>query len=186
MPKMGKIVLAILVPLLVIVGGLYGLAKVGIIPVGPLAEKNKALIPVLKMTGLYHPEPARKTKVVPAHDTVPAPDPLAPQRAELEQERADLQAQRDAAQRAAAAAQAAQPDPRNFARLATVYEQMPPESVTRIFAKLPADHVIGILRRMDEKKVGDILALLPPDRAAQVTEALSRPAPPDSTTTNTP
>ncbi len=189
MPKPVKIVLAVVVPLLIILGGVYGLAKVGIIPVAKLAEKNKALRPILKLVGLYHPSKPGNKALVPASlvkPAAPAPDPLASERAALEQERAALQAQREAQQRAQADAQAAQPDPANVARLATVYEQMPPESVTRIFAKLPADHVIAILRRMDEKKVSAILVLLPPDRAAQVTESLSRPVPPDRTASNTP
>lgn len=185
MPKSMKIAVAVLMPLVVIVGAMYGLAKIGVLPVGRFAEKNKALGTVLKMAGLYRPRPRA------VQSAAPAPDPLAgekkelaAQRAALEQERAALQAQREAQQRPQPVAQTAErpapPDPKNIARLASVYEQMPPETVTRIFAKLPNDQVIALLHRMDEKQVGQILALLAPDRAARLTVELAQPAP-DST-----
>jgi flagellar motility protein MotE (MotC chaperone) len=65
-----------------------------------------------------------------------------------------------------------------MAQLATVYEQLDAGTANKIFSKLPEPEVILILRKMDEKKVGAILAIVPPDRAARMTLALSKPAAP--------
>ena len=70
----------------------------------------------------------------------------------------------------------AAPDPKSLSRLASGYEQMPPEKVMPIFSKLPDPQVIALLRRMDEKQVALILAIVPPERAARMTLALAKPA----------
>jgi hypothetical protein len=193
MPKIIKIFLFVFFPLFLIIGGAYGLAKIGVIPVRNLAKKNPALRKVLHVVGLDSPKlPTRQ--VARASASVPAPDPLegqrkalAEQRAALEKERADWETERQSQQKAVAVKAAvpdASSDPKSLARLASVYEQMPPESVTRIFAKLPDPQVIALLRRMDEKQVAQILAIVPPDRAARMTLALAKPAAPPPVLTN--
>ncbi|HZP81742.1 MAG TPA: hypothetical protein VFB21_08915 [Chthonomonadaceae bacterium] len=185
-----KVALAVIVPLVIIVGAVYGLAKVGVVPVSKLAQKNKALGTALKAVGLYHPLKPAAPKVT----LTAAADPLAEekkaleaQKAALAKERADFEAQRAAQKRGDSASPSGSGlDPKNVARLAAVYEQMPPEAVTRIFAKLPANQVLAIVRRMDEKQVGQILMLLPPERAAQMTQALSQPVPPERAAASTP
>lgn len=183
MPKGMKVALAVVVPLMVIVGVVYGLAKVGVIPVSKLAQKNKALGSALKAVGLYHPPKPAAPQVTLASATDPLAEEkkaLEAQKATLAKERADFEAQRAAQRRGDnASPSGGGPDPKSVARLAAVYEQMPPEAITRIFAKLPTDQVLAIVRRMDEKQVGQILLLLPPERAARMTQALSRPAPPE-------
>lgn len=180
MPKGVKIGLVILVPLLLVaLGAAYGLAKLGIIPVQKIAGNKKPLLKLFRTIGLkVEPE---KPKVAAAHPVV---DPLASerkaildQRFALEKERADWQAQEEAKQKAALNAKRAElsalPDPKELTRLAAVYEQMPTDTMTKIFAKLPDDQVIALLRRMEEKKVADVLASVTPERAARLTLNLS-------------
>ncbi len=181
MPKIVKIGLALLLPLLVILGGVYGLAKIGVIPVQSLARKNKALGVILRLAKLTKPEPVVRARAVAAPDPLAAEKKaLAAQRAAFDEERTAWQAQRDSQAKnkseAEAAALTALPDPKELARMATVYEQMPPDTVTRILAKLPDAHALGLLRRMDEKQVAQILALVTPEKAARFTMALSRAA----------
>jgi flagellar motility protein MotE (MotC chaperone) len=116
-----------------------------------------------------------------------APDPaesarkeLDAQKAAFEKQRTEWEAQRQAAAKPAASKADAPPtvDAKSIARLATVYEGMPPDTANKIFTKLPDPEVIAILGQMDEKKVGLILAIVPPDRAARMTLALSKPQPP--------
>ena len=179
MPKGLKIALAVLLPLLLILGGVYGLAKMGMVPLDGLTKSNPSLARAFKAMGLKVPAAKTPEKATPetktASDAAPAPDPAAQQQAAFEKERAELQAQIQTLKKPAPAANA--PDPKNVARMAGIYDQMPAEAVTKIFAKMPDEQVIALLRRMDEKQVGLILAAQTPEHAAQWTEALSRPAP---------
>jgi flagellar motility protein MotE (MotC chaperone) len=164
-------------------GVTWGLAKFGVIPVRQMAAKNPKLQPVLKAIGLDTPKLPAATVAA-----VAKPDPLAAekksiqaQRDQIEDERKKWEAQRQAQLRAdsdsRAAVLRAQPDPKNLARMASVYEQMPADKVTIIFGKMRDDQVTALLRRMDEKRVGQILAAVTPERAARLTLALARPAP---------
>jgi flagellar motility protein MotE (MotC chaperone) len=185
MSKLIKLFLFLVFPLFLLLGGAYGLAKVGVIPVRKMAGKNKAAKAALHLIGLDSPKlPA--VQVAAPH--APVGDPLEAQHKELaadraafEKQRADWEAQKQAATKATPA-RAADPraatDPKSITRLATVYEQMDPATANKIFTKLPDPEVIQILRKMDEKKVGQILAIVPPDRAARMTLALSKPAAP--------
>ena len=186
MAKLMKVFLFVVFPLFLLLGGAYGLAKVGVIPVRKLAAKNRAAKTILHLIGLDSPKlPVRQ---VAQTASVPAPDPLDPerralaaQRAVLDKERGDMAAEKQVRLKAAAVKTAAKEtatDPRSIARLATVYEQMPAETANKIFSKLPEPEVIALLRKMDEKKVGQILAIVPPDRAARMTLALSKSVPP--------
>jgi flagellar motility protein MotE (MotC chaperone) len=176
-----KVALVLTLPLAL--GITWGLAKFGVIPVRKLAEKNPKIRPVLKTLALDTPQLPARTGPVPA-----PPDPLAgekkalqAQRDTLDEERKKWESQRQAQLRkesdTRAAALRAAPDPKNLARMAAVYEQMSPETVTLIFGKMRDDQVVALLRRMDEKQVGQVLAAVAPERAARLTLALSRPAP---------
>jgi flagellar motility protein MotE (MotC chaperone) len=178
-----KIAIIVGLPVLAL-GVTWGLAKFNVIPVRKMAEKNPKILPVLKALKLDSPQlPARSGSAVAAQ-----PDPLEgekkalqAQRDTLEDERKKWEAQRQSQLRqeadSRAAALRAAPDPKNIARMASVYEQMPAETVTLIFGKMRDDQVIALLRRMDEKQVGQVLAAMAPDRAARLTLALTRPAP---------
>jgi flagellar motility protein MotE (MotC chaperone) len=182
MSKKVKILAIIFVVLMALLGGVYGLAKINVIPVQKMGDKTPALGSVLRVIGLYRPRP----KVTPVQV---APDPLAAEKQELQQQRdefkkeqtdweAQKQAKEQAVEKARTTAAAAGPpaaDPKQLIRLASIYEQMTPEAVNKIFVKLPDDQVIALLRRMDEKQVGEILAGVAPERAARLTQALSRP-----------
>jgi hypothetical protein len=65
-------------------------------------------------------------------------------------------------------------DRAKVARLSSIYEQMPAEDASRVMAKLPDPLVQRILAGMDERQVGKLLGLFPPDRAASLTRALAR------------
>lgn len=177
------IVIALIVILPVGLGVTYGLAKFGVIPVQKLAVKSPVVGKMLAKIGLNSPKLPAPTAASAA--PAAAPDPLAgekkalqAQRQALEDERAawesDKKVQQQQQETSKRTAQVAAPDPRSIARLASVYEQMPADSVTKIFAKLPDDQVIAMLRKMDEKKVSEILAIQTPERAARFTLTLSR------------
>ena len=68
------------------------------------------------------------------------------------------------------------PDPKieaNLTRMASVYEDMQPEDAVRIFSKLPDPLVENLMKRMDERQVSQILTLMPLDRSARLTRALT-------------
>jgi flagellar motility protein MotE (MotC chaperone) len=174
--------LAVTLPL-VTLGITWGLAKFNVIPVRKMAEKNPQIRSVLKMLALDTPQLPTPPGAAPVKtDPLEAEKKaLQGQREALEDERRRWEAQRQAQLRqesdSRAAALRAEPDPKNLARMAAVYEQMPPQAVTRIFGKMRDDQVTALLRRMDEKQVAQILASFTPDRAARLTLALSRPTP---------
>jgi flagellar motility protein MotE (MotC chaperone) len=183
MPKIAKLFLFLICPLFLLLGGAYGLAKVGVIPVKKLTAKNKLAGKLAHMIGLDSPKlPA--VQVTPARAVVP--DPLAAQKKELEAKNAAFEKQRadwEAVQKLQAKAaetkvkeQETAVYPKSIARLAAVYEQMPADTANKIFTKLPDAEVIALLRKMDEKKVSQILAIVAPDRAARLTLSLSKPA----------
>lgn len=184
MAKLFKLFLFLIFPVGLILGGAYGLAKVGVIPVKRLTAKNRAARSLAHMIGLDSP---RLPAVHVASPHAAAPDPLAAERKELAAQKVALDKQRAEWEdtkrsqarnaEAAAAAERADTDPKAIARLGAIYEQMPPDAVSKIFAKLPEPEVIALLRKMEEKKVGGILAADAPDRAARLTLALSKPAP---------
>lgn len=184
MPKRVKIALYIFIPLMLILGMTYGLARIGVIPTQKMAERKPLLQLAFRLIGLYHPVKAPRRVA----SAVPPPDPMAgekqavkAERDALDQERANWETQKQAQiradQQAREAAANALPDPKELARLASIYEQMPADTVNKIFLKLPEDEVLGLLRRMDEKQVAQIMAGMTTDRAARLTQFLSRPAP---------
>ena len=175
MPKGLKLVLILMVPLALVLGGAYGLAKIGAIPL----PKAKAWQPVWKVLGLAKPKPGipaagkNVTATANADAAKKAADEQQQAAADAKQQAADEQQAREKAAAYRAAQNAV--DPKNIARLAAIYEEMPTENVAKILELLPDAQVLALLRSMDEKKVADILAANKPERAARLTLALSRP-----------
>lgn len=202
MPKGLKIALIALVPLILLLAAAYVLAKFNVIPVRKMAQKKPLLGKALALIGLNTPKlPARHVAA-----SAPPPDPLAAQKQALQQQQEAFAEERKAweAQKEQSAAKAVhrQPDapagsngavtdalvsdPRSVARMASVYEQMPAETVTKIFEKLPDAQVLALLRKMEDKQVAQILAAVAPERAARLTQSLSQSPPAERTASATP
>ena len=184
----GKLAIIIVVPMLL--GICYGLAKVQVIPTQKMGRKNPALAGILRPLGLFKtPPPAKPATVAAMSALSPEQQALKAQREALDKERAEWETQKQAQakaveqanEKAKQAPTAAPLDPRETARMASIYEQMPSDAVIKIFAKLPDPQVIALMRRMDEKKVSEVLAALAPERAAFFTQTLSRAAAPERT-----
>ena len=161
-----------------LLGVLYGLAFLGVIPVQKMAGKSPALASALSALHL-----AKAKKPAPHAAPGPAPDPervaldaqkkaLAGERAQLEKDRASLEARK---QPPAATSDGASPTPApdDAAKLGAIYATMSPDDLSRIFGKLPDPDVIRSLTQLDEKKAGQVLAALPADRAARLARRMS-------------
>lgn len=161
-------------------GVTYGLAKFGVIRL----PQKPFLTPLYAKIGLK-----QSTKSTTSVASKPAPDPLLNERKNLEEQRQNLQKEREewekqkqeSAKREAEAKTQAQAtphketlDPKNLSRIATIYEEMPTEKVSKILALLPDAQVIELLKRMDEKKVGEILATEKPARAARLSLTIAK------------
>ena len=59
-------------------------------------------------------------------------------------------------------------------RLTAVYEGMKPDRAAPVISKMDLATVVRVFLLMDEKKVGKILSFLPPDKAVQISQALTR------------
>ena len=166
---------------LALLGVTYGLAFLGVIPVQKMAGKSPALASALKA---LHLAKAKK----PAHGAPPvaAPDPerlaldaqkkkLATDQAQLEKDRDALEAQK---QTPAAPSEGGSTSPStpsdSAAKIGAIYATMSADDLARIFGKLPDPDVIASLAQLDEKKAGQVLAILPADRAARITQRMSR------------
>ena len=195
MSKGLKFILFTVVLLALAVGVGFGLAKAQIIPTQKMGEKNPALARALTPLGLYKVPAAKPATAAPVIS--PEQQALNAQRDSLQKERAAWETQKQAqakaeeqakAEKTKQAEAAAQPalDPREVARLASIYEQMSADNIVKIFAKMTDPQILALLRRMDEKKVGELLAAIPPERAAFFTLQLSRASAPIRTAANTP
>lgn len=194
MSKGLKIVLFMVVPLALALGIGYGMAKAQVIPAQKMGEKSPALARVLKPLGLYKIPPAKPASMAPA--TSPEQQALNAQRESLQRERADWETQKQAQVKSEDQAKADKakqdtaamppPDSREIVRLASIYEQMSADNIVKIFAKMPDPQTIALMRRMDEKRVGEVLAAIPPERAAFFTLQLSRASTSARTASNTP
>jgi len=58
-------------------------------------------------------------------------------------------------------------------RLTAVYEGMKADKAAPVLAKMDLQIVVRMFSRMDEKQVGKILSFLPPDKAVQISQALT-------------
>lgn len=151
-----------LLSFLVILGVVYGMAFVGILPAQKWADKNPQIAPLLRAAHLAKAPKTKPAKVAASAPARPAahsaPAPIAPL--------------------PVAAAPAAVPSaPDTHAKLDAIYAAMAPDDLARIFARLPDPTVVQSLMPMDEKKAGKVLAALPDDRAARLSRLmLSAPA----------
>jgi len=59
-------------------------------------------------------------------------------------------------------------------RLTAVYEGMKPDRAAPVISRMDLATVVRVFLLMDEKKVGKILSYLPPDKAVQISQALTR------------
>lgn len=164
-------------------GSVYGLAKAGRISL----PTNPAIAPLYANIGLNPRQSPASARQVAGKSEI---DPLAGERRALAVMRESLQKEREDWERLKQAqekksaelppAAKASPSPQNaidpkaLARMATIYEEMPVEKLNKIFTLLPDDEVIQLLRRMEEKKVADILAAEKPARAARLSLILSK------------
>lgn len=171
-----------LVGLVILLGVVYGLAFLGIIPVQKMADKSPGLRGALAALHL-----AKAKKPVPSATPTAAPNPeqqaldaqekkLSADRTQLEKDRATLEAQKRQPAAPADGGSGTSPAPLsdNAAKLGAIYATMSADDLARIFGKLPDLDVIASLTQLDEKKAGQVLAALPVDRSARLTRQMSR------------
>lgn len=161
-----KRLLVLLVLLALLLGGPYGLAKMGVIPVAKLTAKNPLLAKVARAIGLAPRPAAVQAEEKPAPDTsssaeAPSPPPALSSRPAppLTPPASPAPSQGDSAGR-------------QVGWMAKVYEEMEPEQAVRILERLDDREVVALLRKMKQRQVAQILALLPPDRAARLSRSL--------------
>ena len=166
-----------------LLGVLYGLAFFGVIPAQKMAAKSPALASALTALHLAKVK-KRGTGVTP----VPASNPeqqaldaqkkkLAAGQAQLEKDRAAFEAQKQQAPPAPDGTAPAATAPDSAAKIGAIYATMSADDLARIFGKLPDPDVIQSLSQLDEKKAGQVLATLPADRAARLTQQMAHAAP---------
>lgn len=144
---MGKVIAGFVV-LALLAGAGFGLMRMGLPPFGKRAKRAAA-------PAAAAPAAAAAPGEAPAPQLDPGPPPLQGPTPEQLEERA----------RSAE---------RGMARLASVFEGMPAEDASRIVARLPDTLVEGLLRRIDERQAGRLLAAMPLERAARLTRCLAR------------
>ncbi len=147
-----KIVIAMVVVLAILGGAGFGLYKAGKLPFLHPKKTTKKAKP-----GAAHPAVAAAAASTPPPSSAPAPKPAAP-RPKLS--RPDPEAAAKAEQR--------------MARLVALYEGMSADDAKPIVEKLPDTLVADLLRRMDERQAGKLLAGMKADRAAKLTGILAK------------
>lgn len=60
--------------------------------------------------------------------------------------------------------------------LVIMYETMKPKEAARVFDRLPQDVLVPVVRRMNPRKMAEILGAMSPEKAEKLTVALARPA----------
>lgn len=148
-----KIVAAILLPLMIIASGVVMLFQFDVLPLGKHKPKAKtaartALKPAPQQKAATPPAPVQQAQKPAA---APPPAPKTPVVDPAEGKR--------------------------LTRLASIYEQVPPEEATRILKELPDDTLQKLLDKMDERKVAKLLQSMEPKRAAKLTLALAARTP---------
>jgi len=166
-----------------ILGVLYGLAYVGVIPAQKIADGNPSALPILKALRLAKSKPAPKpmlTAALPSPPVDPAKN-MAAEQASLDAEKTQLDAERS--QIAASQAQAAAPQTGSLGadqhqKLIGIYSTMGPDDLANILAHISDREAVQDLASLDEKKAGKVLAALPPARAARLSELMTGVTPP--------
>jgi flagellar motility protein MotE (MotC chaperone) len=185
-----KAVFAI-IGLIVVLGIVYGLAFMGIIPVKKMAAKNPALAKILAPLHLAPAKPKATAVVAKADTTAGATDPqqktldaqkkqLTDDRAQLDKDKAAFEAQKQSSSPTptgdTASADGSAPNGTSVAdsgaKLSAIYATMSSDDIAKIFAKLPDPVVIQNLMPLDEGKAGKVLAAMPADRAARLSQQM--------------
>src|SRR5579862_7637366 len=145
--KFVKIFLFVVFPLFLMLGGAYGLAKIGVIPIRKMTAKNKLAKQIVKLIGLDSPRlPAVHSNVKPLQSPA-QPDAekraIADEKAAFEKQRSDWEAAHQPPATSASKPAGAHDsmDPAAITRLASIYEQMPADAANKILAKLPEAEV---------------------------------------------
>lgn len=167
-----------------VIGVVYALALFGVIPTQKLAAKSPALAKAFH--ALHLPGPRHEAAVAKASPPSAAQQMVDAEKAQLDAQQAQLTKDKAAfeAQQQQALANQQQPvgpaQPDTSAKLIAVYATMDGDDLAKIFAKMPDPQVIQALVQLDERKAGEVLAALPPDRAARISQTMaahSSPAP---------
>jgi hypothetical protein len=171
-----KFVIGLVVLLLVLVGGAYGMAKAHMLPVASIAKSSpaaKSLLADLKLL----PPAAHKTDIAANAGGAPPVDPLADQKlalatelAQVEQEKADL-ARKIANVGNPALGGAITP---TAPQMVEIYEAMGSDDLAALFAKQPDSAVVSALIAMDTKKAAKALAAMPAVRQVKITAMMNR------------
>jgi len=168
-----------LIGLLVVLGAVYALAFFGIIPAQKIADKNAGARSFLKAIHLAKDPPKPKAVVAQATGADLANNPIkkiADERAKLDADKAALDEAKAAFEREKAAAPASTtPTGDSRDKLVSIYGTMDPDSVAQIMTHIPDKSVLADLKAMDEKRAGKVLAALPADRAAKLSELMTLP-----------
>jgi len=170
-----------LIGLIVVLGAVYALAFFGIIPAQKIADKNAGARSFLKAIHLAKDPPKPKVVAQAASANV-ADNPIkkiADERAKLDADKAALDNEKAAFEREKAAAPASTtPTGNSRDKLVSIYGTMDPDSVAQIMTHIPDKSVLADLKAMDEKRAGKVLAALPADRAAKLSELMTLPEKP--------
>lgn len=186
-----KVVFSIL-GLVILVGVLYGLAFFGVIPVQKMAAKNPALAKTLAKLHLASAKPKGTAKAAAAQPLTPQMQALQAQqqqidtaRAQLVKDQAAFEAEKQQAAPAATSGSTTTPAGTvdTGAKISAIYATMSPDDIAKIFAKMPDPVVIQNLMPLDEETAGKVLAAMPADRAARLSQQMmSKGAAPASST----
>lgn len=168
--------------LIVVLGAVWAMAFFGVIPAQKIADKNASARSFLKALHLAKDpaKPKALTVVAAAANVDDNPiKKIADERAKLDAAKAALDEEKAAFEHEKAAAPAASTTPAVDSRgkLVSIYSTMDPDAVAQIMTHLPDKSVLDDLKAMDEKRAGKVLAALPADRAAKLSELMTLPSP---------
>ena len=136
----------ILIAIIALGGTLIGLGYAGIVNIpGITAPKKHAAAP---------PDAAQTTQPAPAATTPPAATTQPPAAAPA-QPTGDIKPVKDGTD-----------------RLAKLWATLDAEALAKILQKWPDADSIAVLAKMDDEKLGKLLASLPPDKAVQLSRAI--------------
>jgi flagellar motility protein MotE (MotC chaperone) len=166
-----------IVVFVLILGAVYGLAFVGIIPVQKIADGNPSALRVLKALHLAKSKPLSKPVLAAARPrpAIDAAKNQTPEQPSVDAPKAQLDAglaQISAGVEQPASAQSSPPAVDERQRLIGIYGTMDPDDLANIFAHISDREAVQDLVSLDEKKAGKVLAALPADRAARLSELM--------------
>ena len=172
-----------LLGLLVVLGGVYGAAFFGVIPVKKMADKTPALrgpLAALHLVPLKKPVSAAAAKAAAPSPELAALDAqkkeLQKGRAQLDKDRAAFEAQKSAPPAPASPADPAAPMPAapdTAAKLASIYAAMPPDDLAKLLGGQTDPDAITALTGLDDKKAAKVMTALPPLRAARLARMMA-------------